>query len=230
LSPVAICYFLLPIDVLQIFTTEFTTKAMSALTLTKTKFSIVCCEETEATQKISKAVESWQLPGVRSLIGSEQPPLAVTDAIAQSDYAIFISPCAQPCSQIKVSPLSVAQLPHEADADTAALSDAQSPASLLHSVHSRHGQTPQAWLFQLPATEIRAQRPQPVSTQKSVAQALNQIEIFVRNYTRAIAPTIPSSAEPIAEAAAESHQPPHQPPHQKSAVQKQAALSHYRRI
>lgn len=207
---------------------------MSALTLTKTKFSIVCCEETEATQKISKAVESWQLPGVRSLIGSDQPPLAVTDAIAQSDYAIFISPCAQPCSQIKVSPLSLAQLPGDAD------SDAQSPESLLHSVHSRHGQTPQAWLFQLPATEIRAQRPQPVSTQKSVAQALNQIEIFVRNYTRAIAPAAPghvtghvtgnATGHVTAQATGNAHPQPTTQAQSAPKPSQPAALSHYRRI
>ncbi|MGB3294502.1 MAG: hypothetical protein WBB01_16070 [Phormidesmis sp.] len=148
----------------------------------KTKFWVVCCEETEATQQISQAVAQWQLPGVRSLLCNHLP-LSEADAIAQSDYAIFITRYPQPCAQIKVSPLSVSSRhspkPHLIS---------QGPVALLSAVHNRHGQSPQAWWFQLPMTEIRAQRVQPVSTEKTVAQALNQIEIFVRNYRLAVAP------------------------------------------
>lgn len=150
---------------------------MSVPTSYKTKFWIVCCEETEATQAISSAVDGWQLPGVRSLHLNQSPLAAET--VSQADYAIFITPYAQqPCSQIKVSPLR-AQQPNP---------QPQSPAALLSDAHSRYGQSPQAWWFQLPTTEMRARRVQPISTQKSVAQALNQIEVFVRNYRLAIAP------------------------------------------
>ncbi len=149
---------------------------MSVPTSHKTKFWIVCCEDTEATQAISSAVDGWQLPGVRSL-HLDQSPLAA-ETVSQADYAIFITPYAQPCSQIKVSPLAVQQ-PNP---------QPKSPAALLSDAHSRYGQSPQAWLLQLPTTEMRARRVQPISTQKSVAQALNQIEVFVRNYRLAIAP------------------------------------------
>ena len=152
---------------------------MPAPTSHKTKFWIVCCEATEATQAIASAIDGWRLPGVRSLLLNQFPLAAET--VAQADYAIFITPYAQPCSQIKVSPLG-AQQPNPSP---------QSPAALLIDAHHRYGQSPQAWWFQLPTTEMRARRVQPISTQKSVAQALNQIEVFVRNYRLAIAAKTP---------------------------------------
>ena len=154
----------------------------------KTKFWIVCCEKTEATERISQAVAQWQLPGVRSLL-SDQVPLSEAETIAQSDYAIFVTQCPQPCSQIKVSPLSVSSQ------QSTELHLPQGPVALLSAAHSRHGQSPQAWWFQLPTTEVRAQHVRPISTEKTVAQALNQIEIFVRNYRLAVAPRTTDSHE-----------------------------------
>lgn len=152
----------------------------------KTKFSIVCCEETEVTKQISRAVSEWQLPGVRSLLVSEDYPTdqllaADENGVAQSDYAIFITPHERPSSQVKIGPLSAAQVAQKADAE-------QSPAAILAGIHSRHGQSPQSWWLQLPTTELRARRVHPVASEKSVAQALSQIEVFVRNYRLAVAP------------------------------------------
>ena len=155
---------------------------MSTAAASKTKFSIVCCEETEVTKQISRAVSEWQLPGVRSLLVNDRPaaqlPISDENDVAQSDYAIFITPHERPSSQIKIGPLSVAQ-------DAA---ETQSPATLLADIHSRHGQSPQSWWLQLPTTELRAQKVHPVASEKSVAQALSQIEVFVRNYRLAIKP------------------------------------------
>jgi hypothetical protein len=175
-------------------------KAMPISAANKTKFWIVCCEETDVTKQISKAISDWQLPGVRSLlleslcseqIVAGQPLtcrlLSEADAFAASDYAIFITPCTQPCTQIKISPLDVAQREHSAYGHPAGKSTGHSsPVDLLLATHQRYGQAPQAWWFQLPTTEVRAHRIHPVSPQKSVAQALRQIEIFVRNYRLAI--------------------------------------------
>ncbi len=156
---------------------------MSTTAAAKTKFSIVCCEETEVTKQISKAVSEWQLPGVRSLHFNDQPTDQTSTSdendVAQSDYAIFITPYEQPSSQIKIGPLSAVQKVTDAK---------QGPATLLADIHSRHGQSPQSWWLQLPTTELRAQRVHPVASEKSVAQALSQIEIFVRNYRLAVAP------------------------------------------
>ncbi len=160
---------------------------MSSPNSTKTKFWIVCCDDTEATQQISQAVADWQLPGVRSLIARELTQ-RVADAIADADYAIFITAHAQPSARIRVSPLGTLAQQRESLAASAADQTTQSPASLLSSIYRHSGQSPQAWLFQLPTQEVRARRVQPVSTQSSVAQALNQIEIFVRNYRLAISP------------------------------------------
>ncbi len=159
---------------------------MSTAAASKTKFSIVCCEETEVTKQISRAVSEWQLPGVRSLLVNDQPAaqLLTSDEndVAQSDYAIFITPHERPSSQVKIGPLNAAQ----EDAEEA--NKTQSPATLLADIHSRHGQSPQSWWLQLPTTELRAQKVHPVASAKSVAQALSQIEVFVRNYRLAVTP------------------------------------------
>ncbi len=164
---------------------------MSTPTSNKTKFWIICCDDTEATQKISQAVADWQLLGVRSLL-AQQLSSTVAEAIAHADYVIFIAAHAQPSARIRISPLSSpTHQQRESLAASAVHEDNQimhNPASLLANIYRHYGQSPQAWLFQLPTQEVRARRVQPVSTQISVAQALNQIEVFVRNYRLAISP------------------------------------------
>lgn len=173
---------------------------MSAPTSHKTNFWIICCEATEVTQAIASAVDGWQLPGVRSLL-IDHSPMAAIDQLAQANYAIFITPYTQPCSRMKISPIGIARptlaapIPFQAS---------QSPADLLNEAHSRYGQSPQSWWFQLPVTEVRAQRIQPIPTGKSVAQALNKIEVFVRNYRLAIAP------KPTHHSLSEHHSQPRQ--------------------
>lgn len=130
-----------------------------------TNFWIVCCEETPAAQQLSKMIAEWEIPGVRSLVGTHE--LAQAEVI-QADYAIFATESDRPCSQVQVSPLSHAQAPYL--------------TQLLSSLQSRHGRKPQSWLLQLPTEEIRANRLQPVNTQYAVGQALSKIEVFVRNY------------------------------------------------
>ena len=169
---------------------------MSVPTSHKTNFWVVCCEATEVTQAIASAVDGWQLPGVRSLL-VDHSPMAAIDQLAQANYAIFITPYTQPCSRMKVSPLAPAQSALAAPAS-------QSPADLLSEAHNRYGQSPQSWWFQLPVTEVRAQRIQPIPTGKSVAQALNKIEVFVRNYRLAIAP------KPTHQPLSEHHSQPRQ--------------------
>ena len=128
-------------------------------------FWIVCCEETVAAQQLFDSIANWDIPGVRSLIGTHQ--LVSTD-IKQADYAIFATESDRPCSQVKVSPLNHAQAPHL--------------TPLLASMRTRHGRKPQSWLLQLPTEEMRANRLHPVNTQEAVGQALSKIEVFVRNY------------------------------------------------
>ncbi|NJM98967.1 MAG: hypothetical protein HC800_19055 [Phormidesmis sp. RL_2_1] len=184
---------------------------MATPTSAKTNFWIICCEETEATQQISQAITDWQLPGVRSLV-AHQLPLSVADAIAHADYAIFITPTTQPSTRISISPLPSAeralpkahsaQSPTQSPTQSPAQSPNQSPAQLLGTIHGRHGQSPQSWLFKLPTTEVRATHVRPVPTQSSVAQALNQIEIFVRNYRLATAPKVAIAPKVMSQATA----------------------------
>jgi hypothetical protein len=162
----------------------------------KPRLWVVCCEQTEVTQQISEAVAQWQLPEVRSLFAESLGPEVssesrLSEAVAQSDYAIFITPYSQPSPHIKISPLNLVE-PDNADDYL----DSDHPVGLLSDLHSRYGQSPQSWWLQLPTTEVRARRICPVASQKSVAQALKQIGIFVRHY-RLVSPqkrsTVPAA-------------------------------------
>jgi len=169
----------------------------AAYTPQNARFCIVCCEETEVTQRISEEVAGWGLPDVRSLLISlstershinpyrHNLPTPQADAVAQSEYAIFITPSAQPSSQIKVNPLDKA-CGHRRSSPASA--EANGPSTLLTAIHNCHGQSPQSWWLQLPTTKVSAKRTQPISSQQSVAEALNQIVIFMRNYRTAAAP------------------------------------------
>ena len=181
---------------------------MTVSTANATKFWVVCCEENEVTQEIARTVDSWQLPGVRSLIGDRQALLSNVDIIADASYAIFATPYEKPCSQAKVKPLNI---PKTADSSAHTATE-HNPVDMMAGALNRHGRTPQSWLLQLPKTEIRAQNEQPVAQEKSVAQAIAAIEVFVRNYTRAT--PLPVSAQPK----------------QAANPKKEVVLSHYRRI
>ena len=171
-----------------------------------TKFWVVCCEENEVTKEIARTVDSWQLAGVRSLIGDRQTLLSHVDAIADSSYVIFVAPDDnKPASQAQVYPLNLSQIA----ADKADADGEQNPVDMMVCALNRHGRTPQSWLLQLPTTEVRARYKQSVSTQKSVAQAIAAIEVFVRNYTRSTAFSIPA---------------------QPAKPRREVVLSHYRRI
>ncbi|MGB3769296.1 MAG: hypothetical protein WA947_22285 [Phormidesmis sp.] len=130
-----------------------------------TNFWIVCCEESAVAQQLSKTIADWEIPGVRSLVGTHE---LVQSEVKQADYAIFATKGDRPCAQVQVSPLSHSQSPHI--------------AQLLSSLQGRYGRQPQSWLLQLPTEEMRANRLQPVDTQDAVGQALSKIEVFVRNY------------------------------------------------
>lgn len=134
-------------------------------TVDMTSFWIVCCEESAVAQKLSDTIAEWNLPGVRSLLGTHE---LIQSEVRQADYAIFATESDRPCSQVQVSPLSREQSPHL--------------TQLLSSMQSRHGHKPQSWVLKLPKEEIRANRLQPVDVQYAVDQALSKIEVFVRNY------------------------------------------------
>lgn len=174
-----------------------------------TKFWVICCEETEATKEIASTVDSWQLGGVRSLIGDRQALLSNVDNIADASYVIFVTPDDRPCSQAKVRPLNI---PQSAEGSAEAVGE-HSPVDMLANALNRHGYAPQCWLLQLPTTEIRAQYEQPVPVRKSVAQGIAAIEVFVRNYTRAMPFSVPA-----------------QSPAPAAKPKKKVVLSHYRRV
>ena len=143
---------------------------MPTATTTPIKFWIICREDTELTRQLIQSITHWQLPGVQARIG-HQISLAVGDAIAHSDFAIFITLSETPGAHVQISPVSTTQA-----------RVVQSPANLLNTLRQRHGHAPQAWWFQLPTTEIRAYGIKPVSVEETLSQTLKQIEVFVRNH------------------------------------------------
>lgn len=170
---------------------------MSLTTPAKTNFWIICKEKTELTQKLEDTIARWRLPGVRARVG-HQISLSVADSIAHADYAIFVTLSETPCPRLQVTPIDALQT-----------RVVQSPATLLNTLRRRHGCAPQAWWFQLPTTEILSQGIKPVPTEQALSQALNQIEVFVRNYhlhTQAL------HTEPAASAASAAPLPHHSQP------------------
>ncbi|MEO1619702.1 MAG: hypothetical protein AAFU53_01575, partial [Cyanobacteria bacterium J06632_3] len=137
-------------------------------------FWVLCCEETEAARRISKSVADWHLPGVRSRLGY-QLPLAVADAIAQSDYALFITPSSELSSELSIVPLRITQSINASP---------YSPAGLLATLHNRHGIAPESWWAKLPTAEL--------STQQTVELAVSKIKEFVRPYAFGV-PANPTS-------------------------------------
>jgi len=172
------------------------------------QFWVICCEETEVTQEVARTVDSWQLAGVRSLIGDRQALLSTVDTITNTSYVIFVTPDNQPASQAKVQPLNILQLP-ESESESVG---EKSAVDMMTSALKRHGRTPQSWLLQLPTTEVRAQYVQSVPADKSVAQAIAAIEVFVRNYARATPFATPAQTPA------------------KAQPEREVMLSHYRRI
>ena len=137
----------------------------SATSENSARFWVICCEETVAAQQLSNMIAEWEIPGVRSLVGTEE---LAQSGIRQADYAIFATESDRPCSQVQVSPLSRAQAPQL--------------SQLFASMKTPHGRLPQSWLMKLPTAEVRANKLQPVETHYAVGQALSKIEVFVRNY------------------------------------------------
>lgn len=147
------------------------------------------------TQQISEEITKWDLPDVRSLLISEADvrspinayrhnlPESQATAVAQSEYAIFITPSAKPCNRIQVNPLNKACGPRH----TPPAADS-TPSTLLSAIHNCHGQSPQSWWLQVPTTKVSAKRARPISSQQSAAEALNQIVVFMRNYRTTAAP------------------------------------------
>lgn len=170
---------------------------MSLAKPTPTKFWIICREDTALTQKLSSTISGWNLPGVRARVG-HQLSLSVGDAIAQADFAIFITLSETPGTHLSITPVSTVQ--------TKAV---QSPASLLNTLRRRHGHAPQAWWLQLPTTELRTQGLKPIPTEQTLSQALKQIEVFVRNhYLKPLAMQTAFSPAPVV-----VQQPTEQPLH-----------------
>lgn len=158
---------------------------MSLAKPTQTKFWIICREETELTQKLASTISSWNLPGVRARVG-HQLSLSVGDAIAQADFAIFITLCETPGAHLSIAPVSTGQSKtgqsKAAQSKAAQSKTGQSPASLLNTLRRRHGHAPQSWWLQLPTVELRARGIRPIPAEQTLSQALTQIEVFIRNH------------------------------------------------
>ncbi|MEL7223794.1 MAG: hypothetical protein AAGL17_02770 [Cyanobacteria bacterium J06576_12] len=179
---------------------------ISAATTSDTKFWVICREENQLTQRLAREINHWQISGLHARLG-HQMSLSSADAIAQADYAIFVTLEEHPGAHIRIQPIGSEQT-------KAALS----PAAFLNTLRKRHGRAPQAWWLQLPTTEIRPQGIKHIPTEQTLSKAITQIEVFVRNYylrpqaqQRAVTPSQSTSQSPS--------QSPSQPATAKQSLQ-----------
>jgi len=141
----------------------------------KTKFWIICKEETALTQKLADIIRGWKLSGVAVHVGN-QLSVETEDAIFSADYAIFISLCEQPCSHLQITPLQITPL------SAARTMADKSPASWLNRFKAQYGNAPHSWWFQLPTTELNLRGVRHIPPVQVLSQATKQLEVFVRNY------------------------------------------------
>lgn len=143
---------------------------ISAMKPSETKFWVICREDNQLTQNLVREISYWQIPGLRARLG-HQMSLSAAAAIAQADYAIFVTLSENPRSHIQLHPVS-----------SAPTEDVNNPASFLKTLRQRHARAPQSWWLELPTTEVRHQGVKPIPVEQTLSQAIAQIEVFVRNY------------------------------------------------
>lgn len=59
-------------------------------TADKTKFWVLCCDESDAARTLFQSISDWQLPGVRCHMGYQLPG-ATSAMVAQSDYVLLVT-------------------------------------------------------------------------------------------------------------------------------------------
>ncbi|MEL7144432.1 MAG: hypothetical protein AAFY33_20090 [Cyanobacteria bacterium J06643_4] len=104
-------------------------------TADKTKFWVLCCDESEAAQTLFQSISDWQLPDVRCHLGY-QLPVGISAMVAQSDYVLLVTaPASEQVSQpIRMSAPQPVAVGAVATRPNTKLSSLQT--SLLHSVKS----------------------------------------------------------------------------------------------
>ena len=111
-------------------------------TTDKTKFWVLCCDESDAARTLFQSISEWQLPHVRCHLGY-QLPVTMSAMVAQSDYVLLVtapvSASRQVSQSLKMStpqPVAVGAVATRADTKRSSLQ-----VSLLQSAKPNAGAT-----------------------------------------------------------------------------------------
>jgi Ni,Fe-hydrogenase maturation factor len=157
--------------------------------------------------KVAEIVSKWQLPSVKTIATQRLTPDLVND-IAIADYVIFVDACsAQCCARtVQLDPIvvgsyssrtlamsTISNTPSNISADTLsntvdALDSSLSchPLKLLTLAKQLYGQTPQAWLLQVPTERFDKGKGFSSVTQRGCDQAVRTIEQFWKTYQQPV--------------------------------------------
>lgn len=154
------------------------------------RFLIIGCDnqvggEGAAASTITNAVDRWQLPAVETMVVSR---LCTHHAIAlaKADYVIFVDTCGSQghARSLQVQPLtsnfSSSFLAGQGENDAEDLC----PRSLLNLTCQRYGDSPLAWLIELPAECGAGEQALSATAQASCDRALRTIAQFLQTYQK----------------------------------------------
>lgn len=165
------------------------------------RFLIIGCDdkvggEGAAASTITNAVNRWQLPAVETMVVSQ----LCTDhaiALAKVDYVIFVDACGSQGHRrsLQVQPL----ISHFSSGFSAEEGETNSedlcPRSLLDLTSQRYGDSPLAWLIELPAECSASEQSLSATVQAGCDRALRTIAQFLQTYQK---PNYPAQDKPEA--------------------------------
>lgn len=128
--------------------------------------------------ELATLVETLNLPGIKAYAVARLTP-ELSSKLAQADYAIFVDACKMPSTnQIRIKPLDAV-----GSATTGSSipfsGHACDPRSLLALTHSVYGHHPQAWWFEVPATEFGDGCPTSETAERGMQSAFQEITALI---------------------------------------------------
>lgn len=132
-----------------------------------------------APPQIARIVANWQLPSIKTIAAQKLKPEFV-DALALTDYAIFIEACNERsrAKTVQLNPMVVNRHSLRPVQQTGHCSS----LDLLNLSQQFFGRSPQAWLLKVPVENLNPGTKLSSTTQRGADQAVRKIEQFLRTY------------------------------------------------
>ncbi|MEL6160839.1 MAG: hypothetical protein AAFR18_16660 [Cyanobacteria bacterium J06627_32] len=153
----------------------------------QSRFLIIGCDDKAsgdgaAASAITNVVEGWQLPSVETMVVSRLNTNH-TIALSRVDYVIFIDASSGQDKRrsLRVQPITGNFQLEEIGSDGA---EAFSPRSLLNLTLQSYGESPLAWLIELPAACTASDQSLSAAAHAGCDRALRTIAQFLRTYQK----------------------------------------------